>query len=33
MPGDETVIIAIDDSNEWQEYSIDELLPASFHLD
>ncbi len=30
---DETVIIAIDDSNEWQEYSIDELLPASFHLD
>ncbi len=28
-----TVIMAIDDSNEWQEYSIDELLPASFHLD
>ena len=28
-----TVIIMIDDSNEWQEYSIDELLPASFHLD
>jgi len=32
--GDEkTVVIAIDDSNEWREYSIAELLPASFHLD
>ncbi|MDH5618579.1 MAG: cytidine deaminase [Gammaproteobacteria bacterium] len=29
---DETVILAIDDSGEWQEYSIGELLPASFHL-
>lgn len=28
----ETVILAIDDSGEWQEYSIDDLLPASFHL-
>lgn len=28
-----TVVIVIDDSNEWQEYSIAELLPASFHLD
>ena len=27
-----TVVIAIDDSGEWQEYSIDALLPASFHL-
>ncbi len=30
---DDTVILVIDDSNEWQEYSIDELLPASFHLE
>lgn len=30
---DDTVVIVIDDSNEWQEYSIAELLPASFHLD
>ncbi len=29
----DTVIIVIDDSNEWQGYAIDELLPASFHLD
>jgi cytidine deaminase len=29
---DNTVIIVKDDSDEWQEYSIDELLPASFHL-
>jgi len=28
-----TVIIVKDDSNDWQEYSIEELLPASFHLD
>jgi cytidine deaminase len=28
----ETVILAIDDSGEWQEYSIEGLLPASFHL-
>jgi cytidine deaminase len=27
-----TVILAIDDSGEWQEYSIDALLPASFHM-
>jgi len=30
---EDTVIIVIDDSNEWQEYAIDQLLPASFHLD
>ncbi len=29
---DETIILAIDDSGEWQEYSIEALLPASFHL-
>jgi len=28
-----TMIIVIDDSNAWQEYAIDQLLPASFHLD
>ena len=28
----ETVILAIDDSGEWQEFSIESLLPASFHL-
>lgn len=30
---DDTVILAIDDSGEWQEYAIDDLLPASFHLE
>jgi len=30
---DDTVIIVIDDSGEWQEYAIADLLPASFHLD
>jgi cytidine deaminase len=30
---DDTVILAIDDSGEWQEFSIEQLLPASFHLD
>ncbi len=30
---DDTVIIVIDDSGEWHEYTIAELLPASFHLD
>ena len=30
---DQTAILAIDDSGEWQEFSIKELLPASFHLD
>ena len=30
---DKTRILAIDDSGEWQEFSIKELLPASFHLD
>ena len=30
---DDTVIYVIDDSGDWQEYSIAELLPASFHLD
>jgi cytidine deaminase len=29
---DDTVILAIDDSGEWQRYSIEQLLPASFHL-
>jgi len=29
----DTIILAIDDSNEWQEFSIGDLLPASFHLD
>jgi cytidine deaminase len=29
---DNTVILAIDDSGEWQEYSMAALLPASFHL-
>ena len=28
-----TVIIVLDDSGEWREYTIEELLPASFHLD
>lgn len=28
-----TVIIAMDDSNDWQRYSIAQLLPAGFHLD
>ena len=28
-----TVVIVIDDSKEWQEYSVAELLPESFHLD
>lgn len=30
---EETIVVAVDDSNKWQEYSITELLPASFHLD
>ena len=29
---DTTVILAIDDSGEWQEYTMASLLPASFHL-
>lgn len=29
----DTLILAIDDSGEWQAFSIGELLPASFHLD
>jgi cytidine deaminase len=29
---DNTVIITMDDSKDWQQYSIEELLPASFHL-
>ena len=28
-----TVIITMDDSKDWQQYSIAELLPAGFHLD
>ena len=27
-----TVILAIDDSGEWQRFTIEQLLPASFHL-
>ena len=30
---EDTVIIVFDDSGEWREYTIEELLPASFHLD
>lgn len=30
---DDTIIIVIDDSQHWQQYTIDQLLPASFHLD
>jgi cytidine deaminase len=30
---EDTVIIVFDDSGDWREYSIAELLPASFHLD
>jgi len=30
---DATVIITMDDSEDWQQYSIAELLPAGFHLD
>jgi len=29
---DETIVLAVDDSGEWQEFSMGELLPASFHL-
>jgi cytidine deaminase len=29
---EKTVILAIDDSGDWQEYRIASLLPASFHL-
>jgi cytidine deaminase len=29
---DDTVILAIDDSGEWQRFSLEQLLPASFHL-
>ena len=28
----DTIILAIDDTGEWQEYGIADLLPASFHL-
>ncbi len=28
-----TVIITMDDSKDWQQYAIAELLPAGFHLD
>lgn len=28
-----TIIITMDDSNDWQRYTIAELLPAGFHLD
>jgi cytidine deaminase len=30
---EDTVIITMDDSGDWQHYSIAELLPAGFHLD
>ena len=30
---DDTVILVIDDSKKWQEYAIDTLRPAAFHLD
>jgi len=30
---EDTVIITMDDSHDWQRYSIAELLPAGFHLD
>lgn len=30
---EQTIVIVIDDSNQWQQYAIDKLLPASFHLD
>lgn len=30
---DNTIIITMDDSEDWQRYSIAELLPAGFHLD
>ena len=30
---DETLILAIDDSGAWQRFSIEALLPESFHLD
>ncbi len=29
---DETRIIFKDDDNEWHQYSMDDLLPSSFHL-
>jgi cytidine deaminase len=29
---DETIILSIDDSGDWQRFSIEQLLPASFHL-
>jgi len=29
----DTAILVMDDSEDWHEYAIDELLPASFHLD
>ena len=30
---EDTVIITMNDSHDWQRYSIAELLPAGFHLD
>ncbi|MDJ0749068.1 MAG: cytidine deaminase [Woeseiaceae bacterium] len=29
---EDTIVLAIDDSGEWQEFTIDALLPASFRL-
>jgi cytidine deaminase len=30
---EDTIVIVIDDTEKWQHYTIDALLPASFHLD
>ncbi len=30
---DDTRIIVIDDDDDWRTYTMDEFLPASFHLD
>ena len=30
---DDTRIIVIDDDDDWRTYTMDELLPSSFHLD
>jgi cytidine deaminase len=30
---EETIVLAIDDSGDWQRFPIESLLPSSFHLD
>ena len=30
---DRTIVLAIDDSGDWRRFSIEDLLPSSFHLD